>query len=280
MTEYPIRGSFDLHVHANPDIRTRKHNVLELVKEESKHAVRGIVVKSHHVSTYIHAKIVNELVLGGTVLYGGVSLNYPVCGFFNEEVVETALKMDARVIWMPTISAAHHLKFYGEDPSKGIRVTDRKGEVIPEVERVIKLAIDHDAILATGHISPSEIKALVREASSLGLKKVVVTHPESPITNMRLEDQIELVREFNVYMEYCALSIWPLGGNLSIEVIADQIKALGSKHVIISTDLGQPEVPSPVEGMKEFLRRLSEQSLGRDDILRMIGKNPLRLIEE
>jgi len=280
MIEDLMRGSFDLHVHAGPDIRLRKYNVVELVREESKYDVRGIVVKSHHVPTYIHAKIVNDLELGGTILYSGVSLNYPVCGYFNEEVVEISLKMGARVIWMPTISAAHHLKVHGEDPSKGITVTDMEGKVIPEVKRIIKLAIDYDAILATGHISPPEIKALLREASSSGLKKIVVTHPESPITNISIENQKDFVTEFNVYMEYCALSIYPLGGNLGIKAIASQIKALGSKHVIISTDLGQPESLPPTEGMKEFLRRLHEHGLSGDDILRMIRENPSRLIEK
>jgi hypothetical protein len=286
MIEELLRGSFDLHVHASPDLQVRKFNVVQLAKEESKYGIRGVVVKSQHVPTYIHAKIVNDLNLGGTTLYGGIPLNYTACGYLNEEIVETALRMGAKVIWMPTISAAHHLKVFGADPSKGITIVDEEGKLILEVRKIIKLAIDFNSVLATGHISPSETKALVKEATSLGLKKIVVTHPESPIINMSIEDQIELTNEYKVYVEYCALSLYTpkalknLEDRLNTDEIVNQIKALNPEHVIISTDFGQVEFPSPVDGMKKFIKELHKRGVSKDDILKMIRKNPSRLVEK
>lgn len=44
----------------------------------------------------------------GTTAYGGIVLNWPV-GWLNPYAAESALRMGARFIWMPTRDAANSL---------------------------------------------------------------------------------------------------------------------------------------------------------------------------
>lgn len=54
-----LKGIIDLHIHAAPDIRTRKMNDLQLMEAAVERSVRAIVIKSHHVPTVDRATLVN-----------------------------------------------------------------------------------------------------------------------------------------------------------------------------------------------------------------------------
>ena len=46
-----LKGAIDLHVHAAPDMRERKLDALELLENESKLGLKGVLLKSHIFST-------------------------------------------------------------------------------------------------------------------------------------------------------------------------------------------------------------------------------------
>ena len=52
-------------------------------------------------------------------MFVSVTLN-KVIGGINPLAVETALKLGAKVVWLPTQSAKNHLHKTGKDPSIGI----------------------------------------------------------------------------------------------------------------------------------------------------------------
>jgi hypothetical protein len=55
------------------------------------------------------------------------------------------------------------------------------------------------------------------------------------------------------------------------------IKTIGSERCILSTDLGQPQNPTPVEGMRLFIATMLHHGLTPDEINLMVKKNPAGL---
>ena len=47
---------------------------------------------------------------------------------------------------------------------------------------------------------------------------------------------------------------------------------------MLSTDLGQPDTPPPVDGLREYAARLRAAGFSVDDIRRMMQTNPARLL--
>ena len=74
--------------------------------------MRGVVFKIHHGDTSGRIPIVREVMGDAIEIYGGITLNSPVGGF-NPFAVDTAIKMGAKMVWMPTISSLNHLEKLG-----------------------------------------------------------------------------------------------------------------------------------------------------------------------
>ena len=248
MSKISLQGVIDMHVHSNPDLRTRAYDDFELMEAGIRVGARAIVIKTHQGTTMDRAYLCNrhnQVVHGGDnhfTMFGSITLNR-VVGGINPVAVETALKLGAKVVWLPTQSAKGHMEKMGQDLSKCVEVT-RDGKVLPEVKSVLQLVKDHDAVLGTGHISPEECFHVVEEAKKMGIDKVVVTHPEWWIVGMSVEDQLRLVKDYDVYLERCYAQ--NMGGGKYKSNLPDNveiIKTCGYKNVMISTDGGQVENP-------------------------------------
>jgi hypothetical protein len=48
----------------------------------------------------------------GVEIYGGLVLNW-IAGGLNPHAVDASIKMGGRMVWMPTLSAQHHIGFFG-----------------------------------------------------------------------------------------------------------------------------------------------------------------------
>ena len=113
MAKVSLKGVCDMHVHTNPDLRLRAYNDFELAEAAVRVGARAIVIKSHQGFTANRAFLTNEYVKkvhGETnfTMFGSVTLN-KVVGGINPSAVETALKLGAKVVWLPTQSAKNHL---------------------------------------------------------------------------------------------------------------------------------------------------------------------------
>lgn len=175
-----LQGIIDMHVHTAPDVQIRKCTDLALVDAAVRAGAKAIVLKSHLGSTVERASLCNEYnrrVHGATdfTMYGGLVLNQPVGGL-NPLAVRMALKLGAKVIWLPTVDALNHRKKHGK--SGGLSVLDETGHVKGVVEEIMRMARDWRIVLATGHLSPLEIYKIADLADRLGLEKLVITHPE------------------------------------------------------------------------------------------------------
>ncbi len=282
-----LSGSIDMHLHYAPDTIPRKLDAIELAKKAKNAGMKAIVLKSHAFPSAPLAMMV-EQVVSGIKVFGGLALNYSVGGI-NPDAVKTAIAVGAKVIWMPTISARNHLRHMkttsaathmeklGGGFGEGICIVDETGEVIPEVVEIITLVKEADIILATGHLSLGEIKALAIEVKKAGLRKFVVTHPEFDITWISNEEQKALLH-YGAYFERCYFPTTRLAQGLDPSIIARSMKEVGPESTIMSSDLGQVDNPNPLEGFRDFAEKILNCGISEEILHVMIRENPSRLL--
>lgn len=282
MKKINLEGIIDLHVHSAPDIRERAYNDFELMEAAIRVGAQAIIIKSHHGSTTDRAFLVNEynrLKYKNTndfVMYGSITLNY-VVGGLNPIAVETALKMGAKKVWLPTGSAKNHLEKFKKDG--GIYCLDEKDEVVPELKKILSLIKEYDVILGTGHISVKEIFKVVEYAKSIGINKIVVTHPEFWVVGMSHEEQEKIVKEYDVFLERCFAQ--PLGNGIYKSNLEDNykiIKKIGCNNIIVDTDGGQVENPNWEIAFEQYMEFLYDKGISEKELDIMTKKNAKKLL--
>ena len=104
-----LRGAIDVHIHAGPDIVPRLLDDFELAELARAAGMTAIVLKSHHMLTADRAHIAQKA-FPEVKVFGGLALNFPACGGLNAEAVKVAIRMRAKIVWLPTLSAANHIE--------------------------------------------------------------------------------------------------------------------------------------------------------------------------
>jgi len=263
MKDIELTGVVDLHIHAAPDVRPRSVTDLEAAQQARDAGMQAILIKSHVTCTADRAQIA-ESAVGGVRVFGGVVLNEQVGGL-NPAAVEAALALGAAIVWLPT---------FGGQPRTGVTVFDAEGQLKPVVREIIALLRDADRVLATGHIGFEESLTVVATARGMGLRKVLITHPEWSGLDLTTEQLRALAGE-GVFFEHCYLNGRdPVG----LKRIAVQIRAVGVESTVLTTDLGQAGNPLPVEGMRAYIAGLLALDFSRAEVSRMVGENPARLL--
>lgn len=291
-----LQGAIDIHVHSSPSLFERMYDHAELAEHMRDAGLRAVVIKSHHLGTADRVHFVRKMVPGIDV-FGSIVLNYAVGGL-NPFAVDAAIKFGAKVIWMPTVDARHHLQHYGQAGQygaamravggvakaytqvAGITVVDDEGRFLPQVRDILELVAEANIALSCGHLSVPEIMLLIREAKAMGVKKVFVDHPNlffmGPIP---FEAQEEMARA-GAYINCTFAELSPKWYSISVSQMAQQIRRLGPDNVLLSTDLGQPHNPPPAEGLRILIRLLLEEGLSAEHIKTMAHANPARLLYE
>jgi hypothetical protein len=275
MNEISLKGVVDLHIHAAPDIRARLMDDIELARDAAEAQMGAILFKSHHTLTADRAALA-EKHLGGVRVFGGLALNHAVGGF-NPAAVEAALAFGAQEIWMPTLDAANHRRATGMGGG-GLTVLDEHGTLLPAVREILGLIAEADVILGSGHLSVREIQVLARAAREAGVKRILITHPELPLVNMPVAVQHELAG-LDVFFERCLIVTTPGEGGMPLSTIAEAARQVGPETTIMATDYGQSENPSPVEGMRSYIRGMLSLGFDRTEIDRMTKINPTSLLD-
>lgn len=278
-----LQGIIDMHVHTAPDVQIRKCNDFELVDTAVQAGARAIVIKSHLGSTAERAALCNDYnqrVHGknGFTMYGGLVLNQTVGGL-NPAAVRAALKLGAKVIWLPTVDSLNHRVKHGK--SGGLTVLDEIGQVKNAVEEIMCMVRDWRIVLATGHLSPVEIYKVADLADRLGLEKLVITHPEFWVVGLTHHQQAELVRQYGVILERCCRQ--PLPDDRWYDNLPDTcrlIHELGCQHILLSTDSGQPENPAWAQQEMDMLHFLLENGISAEAIRKMTQDTPAGLLDD
>lgn len=278
-----MKGVIDMHVHSNPDLRLRAYDDIELMEAGIRVGARAIVIKTHQGTTMDRAYLCNrhnQIVHGGTndfTMYGSITLN-KVVGGINPKAVDVALKLGAKVVWLPTQSAINHLRKTKQDLSNGVEVL-RDGKVVPELETIFGLIKDHNAVLGTAHVSPEEAFIVTEAARNAGVKNIVITHPEWWIVDMSLEDQLRIVKDYDVILERCYAQ--NMGGGKYKSNLPDNlalIKEVGYEHVMVDTDGGQTENPHWELAFAEYMQYLLDHGIPEEHVYHMTHTIPARLL--
>lgn len=269
-----LEGAVDVHVHSAPDVDPRRFDDIDLAREAARAGMGAILIKSHQNSTVERAYLVSKVVPEIRV-FGGLVLNETVGGL-NPAAVRLALALGAKQIWMPTRSARNHRRHHGQ--SGGLTIFDADGRLLPAVAEILRCLAEVDCILGTGHISPEEAVVLIDRARAAGVRKILVTHPEWGPTHYPLELQQRLAAGGSVVFERCFVSTTHLCGCVPFETIERAIGDVGAETTALSTDLGQPSTPPPVEGLRVYAERLVSSGFSTDHVRLMMRTNPARLL--
>ena len=270
-----LRGAVDIHAHSAPDPHMeRRTDARELVRLAREADMGGLVLKSHDYPTQPLAWAL-DAEFDGIDVYGGLALDHGVGGL-NPDAVDVSLSIGARVVWMPTFDAANWRARTSMAFSRGegISVIDDAGKLLPACHDILDLIAEHDAVLASGHISPQETLVLLREARGKGVRSVI-TH--ASFTDIPLEVQHELA-ELGCFIEHCGLAAFRADDGEAVRSIAEQIRAVGTEHIIVSTDLGQASNPPPPIGMGIWLQCLLDEGFDATTVGQMVRDNPRRLL--
>ena len=282
MSNLSLQGIFDMHVHSAPDISERAYTDFEMMEAGIRVGAKGIVLKSHHGTTMNRAFLVNEYNKlkynseNDFVMYGSITLNYGIGGL-NPIAIETALKMGAKVVWLPTTHAANQLRKNNKEG--GIECLDENGKIVEPLRKIFELIKEYDAVLGTGHLSPEEIFKVVHQAREMGLEKIVITHPEFWVVGMSHEDQVKIVKEYDVILERCFAQ--PMGGGVYKSNLKDNlevIKKVGYKNVMVNTDGGQVENPNWEVAFEKYAQFLLDNGITKEELDYMTKEIPSKLL--
>lgn len=274
MSRKMLNGIIDMHVHSNPDIRRRAYDDFELMEAAIRVGARAIVIKTHQGTTVDRAYLCNrhnKLIHKGEnnfTMFGSITLNRQVGGI-NPFAVESALKLGGKVVWLPTQSARNTFEKMNQPADSCVDVI-RDGRLVSEMKDIFKLIKDFNVVLATAHLSPAESFRVVEAAKDAGIEKIVITHPEWWLVGLSLDEQVRMVKDYDVILEHCFAQ--PMGGGKyksNLPMNLDAIKACGYKNVMVSTDGGQVENPYWEDALLQYIQYLSDNGIPENEIYYM-----------
>jgi hypothetical protein len=283
----PAAGVIDMHVHSHPDVFGRNMDDIDVATLAKSRGMRGIVLKNHISETASRAALVMKAVPGIEV-FGGVVLNNAVGGI-NPNAVEWMHRVyggRGRVVWLPTFESDKHVKTFSKPDAKGIVVAPG-GQVIPEMEEILKIIARENLLLATGHVHPEEILAVVKRGSELGVKKIMITHGLTNVPGLTMA-QAKQVADMGAVIEVCFLQ-FQAGPNaplpflthwtqINAKHIAQAVKEIGAKSIVVSSDLGQTANMTHPDGIEAAVTAMKKEGISDADIDLMVRKNPARLL--
>src|SRR4051794_22598324 len=271
-----LNGVVDIHVHSDPDSVPRSIDAIDIAKLAKSRGIRGLVLKNHYEPTASLAYLVRKEV-PGIELFGGIALNRTVGGV-NPAAVERMAGIKGgwgRVVWMPTFDAENQVRYSKEN--RPFVAVSKGGQLLPAVKEVIAVVAKRHLMLETGHSSPAECLAIVREARRQGVEHIVVTHAMLPPVGMSIPQMQEAAKS-GAYLEFVYNAL--IGPNKALEIgdYVKAIRAVGPEHCILSSDLGQLGNPLHPDGLTAFFKALRDAGIAAADIETMSQVNPAKAL--
>lgn len=290
-----LQQAIDLHIHIGPEIIPRKFTLPELVDYE-KGKLKGVGVKNHFFPTITMEK--PSVQDGSPFVINSVVLNHYVGGF-NPDIIRVSAELSEKpiIVWFPTLhtrkflqsqkfeipeewigsKTRERLKLRLAKSIKALVIFDDDKKINKEVESVLCAIKENGAILATGHLSWQESYELVKfAAEKIGIEKIIITHPIYQKINMPIEIQKELAK-LGALIEHC-YSMYSID-KIPMNKITQQIKEVGAKNCILSSDVGQTFSKSPSESLADFIFLLEKEGITEDEFKLMLIENPAQLVE-
>ena len=281
-----LEGAIDLHMHPGPTRIPYRINFFEAAKEAAAAGMRAIVFKPLYFPTMDRAFAAEQSV-SGLKVFGGIVLDFGMGGL-NPQVVQNAIEMGAKFVWMPLFDSKHSRDKLGSNlayrhmltSTKSITILGPSGELLPEVKEILGVMVQFPGVvLETSHLSPRESIVLIGEAKKAGIQHVLVTHPLFPIIDATREEIREMVAR-GAIINHCVAACYPnpVREALHPRKIADSIRDVGAEHCVLSTDLGMNLFPAPLEGLRGFCEMMKTAGISPREIDILIKENPARIL--
>lgn len=280
-----MKGAIDLHVHSGPSVMPRSLDHIEAIEDASKAQMRAVCFKDHWYMTVPAVDLIKKhYPSNSTEALGGIVLNNAVGGL-NPHAVDHCLKLGGRMVWMPTTSAANHVRHTYRHKSHHTRkpmmssialtVVDDRGRLLDTVKQILDIIAEHDAMLAAGHLHISEIIPLYEEAKKCGVKRRLLNHPMH-IIDTKLEDMRDLARD-GVFMEFCVNSFIECRSKRHThEELRTYIDTAGIEQSFFGSDLGQSYNPRPADGYRQMINVCIDVGFSDDEIRQLFAINAAR----
>jgi hypothetical protein len=282
-------GAIDLHCHSGPAAMPRILDHHEALMDCANAKFSALLYKDHFYLGVSHAMILEKLFPEtGVKLYSGIALNN-ASGGINPHAVNHAINIGAKIVWMPTLSAANHLAALQGDaksfPKTAKRMLDpiplsaldSSGKLSDDTKQVLDLIAEGDIILAGGHLPASELHLVFAEAKKRGVKKMLVNHP-TYIVGCTDEDIRQMVR-LGVYMEHSiCMFVEGKAYKYGPDKLAHLIEVAGVDHTVLCSDLGLTGSPRPIDGYRSIVQQLLDLQFSESDIRKMISRNAAGLL--
>jgi len=288
-----LEGAIDLHCHSGPSVMPRDIDHIEALRQASEVKMKAILIKDHYYSATPITELLN-LHFGdlGVLALSGVPLNN-ASGGFNIFAVDHGIKLGAKLVWMPTFSAANHIDHHKKDDDfvnkfpqtvkkslepEPLAVLDASGRLLDEVIPILELIAEHDVVLSSGHLHITEIWPLFAEARKRGVNRLLVNHPTF-VVDATLEDMAVLA-DMGVFMEHSLCMFMP-GSKFKFwdsEDLDQYIKAGTVDKTILGSDLGQEGNPYPVDGFRDVIGKCLDLGYSDQQIRKMVSGNAQSLL--
>jgi len=282
-----LDGLVDLHCHSGPNPFPREFDHVEGARDGARLNMAAMLVKSHHHNTVMDLLAMKDrLAEVKARVFGGIALNSQVGGL-NPDAVAMCLRMGGRAVWFPTFSSRRHVEAHPEGggfptasfelPSGIVEVRTEDGRLRDEVFEILDLVVESDALLSAGHMDPDQIEDVFTAARGLGVRRLVISHPNFVIDAdpARCRKFVEL----GAFVEHEVGQYDPYGNKKwDPALLLSWIRAIGPEHTVLASDLGQLGRPMPVDAFIRVGARLLELGLAEADLRRMTVTNPSFLI--
>lgn len=282
-------GAVDLHCHSGPAAMPRILDHHEALLDAAAARFRALLYKDHFYLGTAHALMLEKLFPElGVKLFSGIALNN-ASGGINPHAVDHAAKLGARIVWMPTLSAANHIeqasgqaKTFPKTTQKmldpiPLRCTGDDGKLTDATLQVLDLVAEADIILAGGHLHVSEMLLLFAEARRRGVRKLLVNHPTYIVGCS--DDDIRALIGLGAYIEHSiCMFVDGRAKKYEPDKLAHLIEVAGVERTILSSDLGLQGSPRPVDGFRAVTGTLLDLQMPAAAIRRMIGDNAAELL--
>lgn len=280
-----LKDAIDIHIHVGPDYMPRYGDAITLAEEARDAGMKAIVVKCHLTSTVGAAQAACQMVPEVKTV-GSISLNGTVGGL-SPRSVKAAVLSGAGAVWLPTVDSqynvdkankGHWIRHYVNGSNFGypcirLSVLDDKGRLKEEVKEIIRICKEYQVLLCSGHIGPEECLAVTDFARTIGFDKVEITHANAWYDDFTLKRLKELAE--NGAMISCSFgAMAPHNGREDPSEVVEIIRGVGAEHVVLMTDYGQVNAPSPVQGLRVYYYLMKKMGITEKELDLMIRKNP------
>ena len=155
------------------------------------------------------------------------------------------------------------------------------------MEAILKIIARENLLLATGHVHPEEVLAVVKRGRELGVKNMLVTHALTNVPGLTMAQAKEAAGNGAVievcFLQFLAGPNAPLAflthwTQIGAKHVAQAVKEIGARSVVVSSDLGQSSNMTHPDGLEAAIAAMKREGISDADIDTMMRKNPARLL--